>query len=356
MYQKHRFFIRYLIALLLFGFNGIVASHIALDSGQIVLLRTLLGSISLLAFFFLSGHRFSFAGRGMDVTLILLSGAAMGASWMFLYAEYQTIGVSTASLLYYSGPVIVMALSPLVFHEALTWVKVTGFLCVCGGIVLVNGLGGGQINAAGFIYGIMSAVCYAVMLILNKKAKGVDGMENSLLQMLSATAVVFLLLLCKGGLAMSITAASWPWILLLGIVNTGFGCWCYFSAIGALPVQSVAVCGYLEPLSAVIFSTLLLHERLTTAQMMCPFKTDSKQKKNRVTCHAVLFLFICRTIGRWRPAARFFRSPSRRRTGSAAPCHPVSASGGSGPDSARSHSFSACPAYWPPLPWDTRWI
>ena len=34
MYQKHRFFIRYLIALLLFGFNGIVASHIALDSGR----------------------------------------------------------------------------------------------------------------------------------------------------------------------------------------------------------------------------------------------------------------------------------------------------------------------------------
>lgn len=106
------------------------------------------------------------------------------------------------------------------------------------------------------------------MLILNKKARGVDGMENSLLQMLSATVTVFLLLLCKGGLAMSVTATSWPWILLLGIVNTGFGCWCYFSALGALPVQTVAVCGYLEPLSAVIFSALLLHERLTAPQLL----------------------------------------------------------------------------------------
>ena len=268
MYQKHRFLFRFLLALLLFGFNGIVASHITLESSQIVLLRTLLGSVSLLAFFFLSGHRFSFSGRGRDVMLILLSGAAMGASWMFLYAGYRTIGVSTASLLYYCCPVIVMALSPLVFHESLTWVKVTGFVCVCGGIVLVNGLGGGQINAAGFFCGIMSAVCYAVMLILNKKAKGVDGMENSLLQMLSAAAAVFLILLCKGGLAMSIPGASWPWILLLGIINTGFGCWCYFSALGALSVQTVAVCGYLEPLSAVIFSALLLHERLTTTQMI----------------------------------------------------------------------------------------
>ena len=56
-------------------------------------------------------------------------------------------------------------------------------------------------------------------------------------------------------------------VLLLGIVNTGFGCWCYFSALGALPVQTVAVCGYLEPLSAVIFSALLLHERLTPLQI-----------------------------------------------------------------------------------------
>ena len=55
--------------------------------------------------------------------------------------------------------------------------------------------------------------------------------------------------------------------LLLGVVNTGFGCWCYFSALGALPVQTVAVCGYLEPLSAVIFSALLLHERLMPLQM-----------------------------------------------------------------------------------------
>ena len=84
---------------------------------------------------------------------------------MFLYAGYQTIGVSTASLLYYCCPVIVMALSPLVFHEALTWVKITGFVCVCGGIVLVNGWGGGSLSISGFLYGILSAVCYAAMLI-----------------------------------------------------------------------------------------------------------------------------------------------------------------------------------------------
>ena len=55
---------------------------------------------------------------------------------------------------------------------------------------------------------------------------------------------------------------------MLGLLNTGIGCYFYFSSIGKLPVQSVAVCGYLEPLSAVAFSVLLLHENLLPVQLI----------------------------------------------------------------------------------------
>ena len=39
-----------------------------------------------------------------------------------------------------------------------------------------------------------------------------------------------------------------------------------FSAIGDLPAQSVAICGYLEPLFAVLLSVLILHETMTPLQ------------------------------------------------------------------------------------------
>ncbi len=52
------------------------------------------------------------------------------------------------------------------------------------------------------------------------------------------------------------------------MLNTGVGCYLYFSSIGALRAQTVAVCGYLEPLSAVLFSALLLGERLLTLQVV----------------------------------------------------------------------------------------
>ena len=46
-------------------------------------------------------------------------------------------------------------------------------------------------------------------------------------------------------------------IFILGQLNTGVGCYFYFSSIGYLPVQTVAICGYLEPLSLIrIFVSL----------------------------------------------------------------------------------------------------
>ncbi len=53
-------YVKYISGLLLFGSNGIVASFIGLDSYEIVLLRTLIGSIILFAFLYIFRVRFSF--------------------------------------------------------------------------------------------------------------------------------------------------------------------------------------------------------------------------------------------------------------------------------------------------------
>ena len=75
-------------------------------------------------------------------------------------------------------------------------------------------------------------------------------------------------LLWKQGLSLDVAAGDWPFILVLGLVNTGYACWLYFSTIGQLPVQTVAVCGYVEPLSAVLFSVILLGETMSFCQAL----------------------------------------------------------------------------------------
>jgi len=265
--ERTKSYFKYIMALLLFGSNGVISSHIALSSYQIVLLRTMVGSILLIALFLLTKGRFTFLHKKKDFLFLAASGASMGISWMFLYEAYQSIGVSLSSLLYYCAPVIVMVLSPILFREKLTGSKITGFLLVLVGVILVNGkIAAGGENSWGLFCAGMSAVMFACLVICNKKAARITGMENSTLQLTISFLTVAVIVCLRQGFPPHIPLESWPWILFLGLVNTGFGCYLYFSSIDALPVQTVAICGYLEPLSAVIFSVVLLGESMTVAQ------------------------------------------------------------------------------------------
>lgn len=260
---------KYFAALLLFGSNGIVASNINLPSYEIVLLRLLLGSLFLITVFAVSRQRFTFYRNKHTCLYLFISASAMGASWMLLYEAYQQVGISIASLAYYCGPVIVMILSPFLFRETLTWPKIAGFLTVLAGMCLVNlqALDEGK-TIWGLFCGLMSAFMYALMVTANKKAKPESGLENSLLQLVIGSFIVVAFVSMQKNFVLSLTTIDWIPVLLLGLLNTGIGCYLYFSSITDLPVQTVAICGYLEPLSAVVFSVLFLHEVLLPLQML----------------------------------------------------------------------------------------
>jgi drug/metabolite transporter (DMT)-like permease len=268
MNHKNSYF-KYFAALLMFGMNGIVASYIALTSYEIVFTRTLIGSMLLIALYALTRQKVHLFQNRTHTLCLIISGIAMGTSWMFLYEAYQRIGVSIASLAYYCGPVIVMILAPILFREKLTWAKVIGFFAVLIGMFSVNAQALNEVNTAlGLFCGIMSAVLYAFMVIFNKKAKSITGLENSMWQLLTSFLTVAVFVGVKQGFVIHIEFGNWIPILVLGIFNTGIGCYFYFSSIGNLPVQTVAICGYLEPLSAVIFSVLFLRESMTIVQVI----------------------------------------------------------------------------------------
>lgn len=269
MIYMRRSYYKYISALLLFGSNGIVASFIALNSYEIVLLRTLIGSILLMVLFALNNGKLTFFRHKKSLLCLAVSGISMGASWMFLYEAYVRIGVSIASLLYYCGPVIVMALSPLLFKEKLTILKIAGFLSVLCGVVFINGNAlTGDSDHFGILCGLLSAVMYSFMVIFNKKSENITGLENATLQLFISFLTVAVFVGFKQGFVMDIPATGLLPLFILGLLNTGVGCYFYFTSIGNLPVQTVAICGYLEPLSAVLFSVIFLNETMLPLQII----------------------------------------------------------------------------------------
>ncbi|MBE6845435.1 MAG: EamA family transporter [Ruminococcus sp.] len=261
-------YFKHIFSLLLFGTNGIVASLISLSSYEIVLFRTMIGSVFLLSVFFITGGRLTAHKHRKSLGFLTVSGISMGLSWMFLYEAYQQTGVSISTLLYNCGPVIVMILSPFMFKEKLTAVKITGFAAVLAGVFLINGANAEKINIWGILCGLMSAVTYSTMVMFNKKASDISGLENSALQLFISFITVSVFIGIKQGFAIDVSASDIIPIIILGLMGTGVGCYLYFSSIGKLPAQTVAVCGYLESLSAVVFSMIFLKERLSPLQIV----------------------------------------------------------------------------------------
>ena len=256
-------YIKYILGLLLFGSNGVISGFISLNSYEIVLTRTILGSAFLILLLLLSRQKLQIFRYKREIPYMLLSGIALAANWMFLFEGYAQVGVSITILLCYCGPILVMLVSPFFFNEKITLPKIIGFCAVMLGMVFINGqsLQAGK-SLWGIFCGIMAAVTYVFMVISNKKATHITGLENSTVQLFISFLAVAVFVVCKQGFTMDIQSSDWLPILVLGILNTGVGMYLYFSPISKLPVQSVAICGYLEPLSAVVFSVLFLHEEM----------------------------------------------------------------------------------------------
>lgn len=267
--MRNKSALKYITALLLFGSNGIVASHITLSSYEIVFTRTLIGALFLVFIFIFSKQEKRFWKNKTHSLYLLISGVAMGASWVFLFEAYRQIGVSVATLAYYCGPVIVMIFSQIIFNERITIIKVIGFFAVIAGMVFVNQQAflQGQLSW-GLGFGILSAVMYAFMVIFNKKATSITDLENPMWQLTASFVTVAIFLVFRQGFSIYIEPKNLIPVLLLGVVNTGIGCYFYFSSIGDLPVQTVAILGYLEPLAALFFSAALLGESLGFLQLI----------------------------------------------------------------------------------------
>lgn len=259
----------YISSLILFAAVGVISSYISLTPVQIALTRTFFGFITIVAVFLLLRQKLHIFQYKKDAFMVILSGIFMGLNWICLFQGYARIGVGVTILSCYCGPVLVMMLSPLLFKEKLTAVKIAGFAVVFIGVILINGkiaVNGGDL--LGVLACVMAAITFALLVICNKFSTHIVGLENSVVQLGSSFVTALICALIQGQAFFTVAAGEWPYVLLMGVIITGIGCFLYFLGINRLPIQSVSVCGYIEPLTSVIFAAVILGERMDIARIV----------------------------------------------------------------------------------------
>ena len=257
----------YILSMLIFGTNGILVSHISIESSQIVLTRTLLGGLMLSLLVLLRGG-FDRDAVEAERKALLGGGVALGLNWVALFTAYRLLNVSLATLIYYAGPMLVLLFSPLLFGERIRGITIAAVVIVAVGLVCISGsIASSGLSLAGLFAAAVAALFYAALIVFNKRITRTSGLQTAAIELDIAFVVVLIYTLLTVGLPHP-TPADIPWLLTLGLVNTGLAYLLYFTGLQKLPAQSVALISYVDPVSALVFSALILHESLTPTQLL----------------------------------------------------------------------------------------
>lgn len=260
------------VSVVFFGTIGLFVRYIPLSSAVISMVRGFIGAAFVLLFLLLRKKSISKQDIWRNKTLLFISGAAMGFNWILLFEAYRYTTVATATLCYYLAPVFVILASPVLFREKLTVKKGICVALALLGMVFVTGVPMGVTSvsahsislaeAKGILFGIGAAVLYASEILMNKKMMDISAYDKTFVQLGTAAAVLLPYILLTQTLSFSIDGVGLVCLLVLCIFHTGICYILYFAAMNELPVQTVAIFSYIDPIVAILLSALLLKEPL----------------------------------------------------------------------------------------------
>ena len=261
-----------ILSMIIFGTIGLFVKYIPLSSGEVALYRAILAIILLGLFLLITKQKINFKEIKKDLLLLLISGIAMWINWILLFEAYNYTSVSVATLSYYFAPVLVLIVSPVIFKEKLTVKQIICFAGSTIGLILLTGITGfdaSDNHFKGIILGVLAAIFYATVIILNKFIKGVSGINRTFLQFVSSIVVLLPYVLLTTGInVLKLEGISWIYLIVIGFIHTGI-CYCmYFSSVKDLKGQEVAILSYIDPLVAVIVSLIFLKETMGVFQII----------------------------------------------------------------------------------------
>ncbi|MED3552588.1 DMT family transporter [Cytobacillus praedii] len=264
--------IQFILSMMIFGTIGLVVRYIDLSSSERALLSSFIGCVFLLFIFFMFKKKISWNLVKSNALFLILSGIALGGNWVFLYQSYDYTSIANATLGYYFAPVFVMILSPFVLREQLSIKKIVCIGVAVIGMLMILGEGVSTSDSddlLGLSFGLIAAAFYAALLLLNKFIKDIGKLELTIIQLGTTTFLLMPYVFLTSGFGIfEVSSSSIPFILILGIINTGIGFWLFFSGMEGLKGQSIAMLSYVDPFVAILISAIILQEEMTIIQIL----------------------------------------------------------------------------------------
>lgn len=216
--------------------------------------------------------------RGLDFSLkkeegipVFVLGVLMALSSLTLFDSYNYMNSGVASTLLFVYPVMVAVIMTFFFRESVRASLILCFIFMGAGLMLLmRPDGNGGINAHGFLLVMVSALTYAIYIVLVNGSKAISRIPTTklLFYVLISGCSVFLFKMAVGTeLTLPVRTSGWYNLVALAIIPTVLSLACTSAAIHLIGSTPTAIFGALEPVTAVILSVAFLGQSISAQEI-----------------------------------------------------------------------------------------
>ena len=246
------------IAVLLVSTSGILGRYISMPPPVTIWLRCLLAALILGAYIWYKKINLK-VERKKDWATIIVSGLFFGAHWITYFYALQLSNVAIGMLSLFTYPIITALLEPLFFKTKLNPKHVILGVVVLIGIYFLSPEFNLENNhTKGVLFGLVSAVFYAVRnILMKKKVANYHGSMLMFYQMVIITLVLWPVLFIFEAKP---TTNDWQALLVLALVTTSIGHTLFVMSFKNFSISTASIMSSIQPIYGILFGMLLLNE------------------------------------------------------------------------------------------------
>lgn len=240
-----------------------------MNANSVLLFRYILGLPLLLIMLASRGRNLKVQKHQIAPMAIL--GILMALSSFTLFESYNNLNAGVASTLLFVYPILVAVLMIMFFHEKFSIRTVICLILMCGGLVLLTKTDAGfTINGFGFMLVMLSALTYAIYLVMvqvSPTVKSIPTLTLTFYVLMFGSLVFWIIMACGTPLTMPEHWYNWGNLLALAILPTVISLMCTSAAIQRIGSTPTAIFGALEPLTAVVLSIVILGQSISVNEI-----------------------------------------------------------------------------------------
>lgn len=246
------------LSVMLFGLSAVLGQFVDAPAAVIAGGRVIWSSVTLLALSLVQKSKLKLDCR-KDYGVTLAAGVVLAVHWTTFFQSIQSSSVAIGTITFSAFPLFLTFLEPLVFHEPLRLRSVVSAVVLLVGVgITVPAFSLENQVTVGIVWGLVSALAYAVLSLANRYLSGRYQARTICLYEQGTAAVVLLPAIFLSQVQW--TPQNFAGIAAIGLVCTAIAHSLYIATQRHVKAQTAGIISGMETVYGILFALLFLGE------------------------------------------------------------------------------------------------